>query len=71
MTKILCNVCGEDPRLKKVHIEIDIHQPIGYGSRYDGDKIDLDVCANCVDTVLEAISNVCKIPPIHIVEKME
>lgn len=69
MTNIQCNVCGEEP--KRVHIAIEMHQIIGYGSRYDGEKIDLDVCANCVDTILDAISKVCKISPIHIEEEKE
>lgn len=71
MTSIQCNVCGRDTRNTEVHIEIQIHQLIGYGSRYDGEKIDFDVCAKCVDTILEAISKVCKISPIHIEQDKE
>ena len=67
MTRIQCNVCGKDTTSREVHIAIEIHKPIGYGSRYDGDKIDLDVFTNCVDSILDAISKVCLVYQIHII----
>ena len=37
----------------------------GYGSEYDGEVIDLDVCCECFDKMLDKLVSQCKINPIQ------
>lgn len=30
----------------------------GYGSRYDGERIELDICGDCADRILDTIQNI-------------
>lgn len=60
-----CNICG------KIFDEFDeqenfgFHSQIGYGSKYDGEVINLDFCCNCFDKILDNIITKCKINPIE------
>ena len=37
-----------------------IHTRLGYGSRYDEDELELDLCCECMDKLIDE----CVIPPI-------
>lgn len=59
--KIICNKCGrefddwdyiENFKLKK--------ERLGYGTKYDSDRLDLDLCCSCVEQLIDD----CKISPI-------
>ena len=58
---IRCNLCG------KIFDEIDRNQGyslytlIGYGSRYDGFRLELDICMECMDMVIDR----CILRPIR------
>ena len=41
--KTLCNVCGKEFDMCDDHAKFGLHMPAGYGSKFDGDKIDLDL----------------------------
>lgn len=57
---ITCNMCG------KVFDEFDkqeehgIHKWLGFGSKYDGDELDLDICCKCLDSLIDQ----CEITPL-------
>ena len=46
--KLICNACGskQDPYEGNC-TEININ--FGYGSRYDGDRWEIELCDNCLD----------------------
>ena len=60
--KTLCNVCGQALDEQE---HIGLHTKIGYGSRHDGDIIDLDICCNCFDSLIDKLTSRCMINPIH------
>ncbi len=42
-----------------------IHSIPGYGSKYDGDRIELDLCCECFDKVMDIIVPMCQESPIR------
>lgn len=63
MTKItrLCNLCGKE---LGEYDDFGVSYEFGYGSINDGDKMDLDLCCECLDKVTEHLINSCKLNPI-------
>ena len=61
MSKITtCNKCGN--RLSEWDIQEDfsIYSHLGYGTKYDGSKLELDLCCKCMDELIDS----CAISPI-------
>lgn len=60
MESIFCNKCG------KMFSILDEQQPscmcgkLGYGSVHDGDMLDLHLCCDCLDELIES----CAITPV-------
>lgn len=60
--KIICNKCGKEFDIYDVQEDFTIHsQMIGYGSKYDGSSLQLDLCCECMDELIDS----CKISPIE------
>lgn len=63
--KVFCNVCGKEFDLYDRQEDLGIHTgTIGYGSKYDGDTINLDMCCDCFDKLMEELIPKCKINPL-------
>ena len=60
MRKYVCNMCGKVFDAWDVNEGVSIHKYCGYGSRYDGQRIGIDLCGQCVDNLIEA----CMISPV-------
>jgi hypothetical protein len=65
MTIRKCNMCGEEI-LEDVDVALSIKQNCGYNSKYDLNKLDLDLCYTCFDNLMDYLNNNCKITPIII-----
>jgi hypothetical protein len=64
--KTICNVCGKKFNMLDDQENFGIHtDEIGYGSRYDGKQINLDMCCKCFDKLMSEIIPKCKINPIE------
>lgn len=59
-----CNMCGElfDEWDYQENFGFDYH--IGYGLRYDLNRIKLNLCCSCFDKVLDFILPQCEINPL-------
>lgn len=55
-----CNKCGKLFDDLDIQEELSLHTTLGYGSKYDGHTIQLDLCCDCLDELIES----CKISPI-------
>ena len=53
MTKKFCNLCGKEFDKADIYNGFSIFRNIGYGSKYDGQILHLDICCGCVDTIIE------------------
>lgn len=60
MTKVICNCCGKEISSAAFHMD----EIMPYGSEHDGDLFTLDLCADCMDKLVEAIRPLCKIDPL-------
>lgn len=58
--KILCNMCGKELNRDDRLEGLSITRQMGYGSKYDGEEIDFDLCCNCFDNLIDSM----KINPI-------
>jgi len=62
--KVFCNMCGKEFNSFDRQESFGIHtETIGYGSKYDGDSINLDMCCDCFDRIIEDLIPRCKINP--------
>lgn len=64
MTKRVCNLCGEDFDGWDEQEGFGFNHRMGYGSSYDGMLVDLDLCCNCMDRLLDHLIPKCKINPV-------
>ena len=64
MVKRICNMCGKDFDRLDERGNLGFHYKVGYGSVYDGEDINLDLCCDCFDELIEYIVTKCKINPI-------
>lgn len=65
MTKRICNICGKDFDLWDEQEDFSLRRHVGYGSEFDGSRIDLDMCCTCFDKLMNTyILPQCVISPI-------
>lgn len=62
--KTLCNLCGKEFDIWDEQEEFGIHTRPGYGSQYDGDDVDLDLCCRCFDRLMNKLIPMCKLDPL-------
>lgn len=55
-----CNVCGKTFDLWDELGDFGCKTELGYGSKYDGMKLELDICCECMDKLIDN----CKISPL-------
>ena len=66
MTKLVCNMCGKDFDMWDTQEKFGFHHHVGYGSEFDGEAINLDLCCECFDKLMkEHILPSCRISPIE------
>ena len=62
--KVFCNVCGKELEMHDRVQNFGMHERFGYGSKFDGDSIDLDICCDCFEKLMDKLIPICKINPI-------
>lgn len=50
-----CELCGAKDLVPSI-----ITLELNYGSRYDGDRLTLELCSDCADRLYEALQNIEK-----------
>lgn len=60
MKKTVCNKCGKPFNMWDEQEDFSIYRRAGYGTRYDGSWIRLDLCCDCMEDLIES----CKISPV-------
>lgn len=61
MKRIYCNKCGKKFDEFDMQADFNIRTYIGYGSEFDGDDLDIDLCCDCMDELIRS----CKISPLR------
>lgn len=65
--KFYCNMCGKQMDILDIQENFSVNGRLGYGSRYDGDEIEFDLCCDCMDKLIEE----CAIPPVKSLRPVE
>ncbi len=60
-----CNMCGKLFDGWDYQEKFSFKSYIGYGSKYDLNKMDLNLCCSCFDTVMDFIIPQCTIAPLE------
>ncbi len=57
---IVCNKCGKEFDVWDIQEDFSFVKTLGYGTKYDGDKLNLHLCCNCMEEIIEE----CKVSPV-------
>lgn len=61
-----CNICGKELDFYDIQEKLSFHSHMGYGSKFDLCNIDIDLCCNCFDQLMdEYIIPHCAIDPVR------
>ena len=60
MKKLVCNMCGKEFDMWDEQEDFSIHRTCGYGTKFDGDSIQLDLCCDCMEKLVDS----CLISPV-------
>lgn len=63
--QIICNKCGKTFDIWDKQENFRIYRNLGYGTKYDGSKLELDLCCSCMEELVDG----CRIHPIIYIEK--
>ena len=64
-TTVLCNMCGKEMTFVDIKCQgFTMKHHYGYGSAHDEDKLELDLCCECLDKLTTYLINTCKINPV-------
>ena len=55
-----CNICGNKMDMWDIQEDFTIHSYVGYGSKFDEEEIELHICCDCMDQMIEN----CAISPL-------
>jgi len=66
-SKVKCNICGKELDFWDFTEDYSIKRRLGYGTKYDGDDLELHICCDCMDKLIDG----CKISPITPVDEGE
>ena len=57
---IICNKCGKKFDIWDTQENFSVYRRLGYGTKYDGDDLELDLCCDCMEKLIDE----CIISPI-------
>ena len=63
--QIVCNKCGKPFDIWDKQENFQIYRNLGDGTKYDGSKLELNLCCNCMEELVDG----CWINPIIDIEK--
>ena len=58
--ELICNKCGKTFDMWDMQEEFSIKKKLGYGTKYDGDDLDLCLCCDCMEKLIDS----CILSPI-------
>jgi hypothetical protein len=59
-SKIICNKCGKELDMWDMQEGFRMYRRFGYGTKYDGDTVDLNLCCDCIEKLIDS----CLVSPI-------
>lgn len=65
MKQTICNMCGNKFNYEDESNNFSIRHRFGYGTKYDDDVLELDLCCECTEHFINQLVDECKIYPIN------
>lgn len=59
-SKFVCNLCGKEFDIWDKQENFTIQTDFGFGTKFDGDRLNLHLCCNCMEKIVDS----CKISPV-------
>lgn len=66
-SRIKCNLCKKELDFWDMTEDYSIKGRLGYGTKYDGNDLELHICCECMNKLIDS----CKISPITPVSEEE
>ena len=60
MKKLVCNMCGKELDMWDEQEDFSIYRACGYGTKFDGYSIQLDLCCDCMEKLVDS----CLVSPV-------
>lgn len=60
MKKLVCNMCGKELDMWDEQEGFSIYRACGFGTKFDGDSIQLDLCCDCMEKLVDS----CLVSPV-------
>jgi len=60
----VCNICGKELNEWDLQENFGFDYNVGYGSKYDGEKIRMRFCCDCFDEIIDKLIQESKVNPI-------
>ena len=57
---VFCNMCGKPLDFWDVQEDFSLHRHLGYGTKFDGSRLSIQLCCDCMERVIEQ----CNISPV-------
>lgn len=58
----ICNICGKKFDEWDEQEDFTIHTHLGYGTKYDGETLNLNICCDCMNDIIDS----CTVSPLVI-----
>lgn len=66
MDKTICNICGKEFDMWDQQEGFGLRHHVGYGSKFDGFNIQVDMCCDCFDELMDTyILPRCAVSPLQ------
>lgn len=59
-----CNMCGKEFDIWDEQENLCFEHKIGYGSVHDGEQVNLNLCCDCFDKVIDMVTQMCQTNPL-------
>lgn len=56
-----CSFCGYPLSIIDLNQNFTMHRRLGYGTKYDGDALELRLCCTCMEAIIDA----CAVSPVR------
>lgn len=66
-----CTMCGKEFDMWDEQENFCFEHNVGYGSKYDMEKVNVNLCCDCFDKVMDMIIPMCKESPIIHTEELQ
>lgn len=69
--EIRCNKCGSKLDVFDIQNDFSFRRKVKYGSKYDGSEVEIRLCCNCFDELIDKLTPRCTSPFVSLRPRRE